>query len=446
MIGQIVGNYRIEKRLGEGGMGEVYQGVDLMLEREVAIKALRPELTTNPELVERFRSEAIILAKLNHPNIATLYNLLRQGDNFYMVLEYVRGKTLDKVIAERGAIPCNLAIPLFCQVLDGIDYAHELGIVHRDIKPANIMLTEKGRLKVLDFGIARILGSAHMTKSGHVVGTIEYMSPEQIKGKETDSRSDIYSLGVLLYEMVTGRAPFSSENEFELMRMQIEQEPVPPTSVDSRIPAEVERAILRAMAKRPEDRFQTAGEFRDTLLAAGYAPLNTHTSGSHETHTSDPFARTLQDVPLKSISVVAPLVAAPAPKETRVAGLSVNSAVAAPDGLVPMPPVGAGISQASYNEGRSGISQIAIKGGRRLQNPQTPSHPPSHIKLISEDLRWRIYYDQYADVSVIEDTSAQLPQYSAWNGTSNEINKNPHTDAYQTMDEAIQAAITLRWY
>ena len=228
MIGQIVGDYKIEQKLGEGGMGEVYRGVDMMLEREVAIKFLRPELASQPQVVERFRSEAVTLAKLNHPNVATLYRFMRQGDSFIMVIEFVRGKTLDHYIQQSGAIPADKSVPIFCQVLDGIQHAHEFGIIHRDIKPANMMLTEKGTLKVLDFGIARILGTARMTRQGNIIGTIEYMSPEQVRGMETDERSDIYSLGMLLYEMLTGRCPFEIQNEFELMKAQIEHYPLPP--------------------------------------------------------------------------------------------------------------------------------------------------------------------------------------------------------------------------
>ncbi|HYE15153.1 MAG TPA: serine/threonine-protein kinase, partial [Pyrinomonadaceae bacterium] len=262
MIGQIVGNYKIEQKLGEGGMGAVFRGVDMMLEREVAIKFLRPELASQPQVVERFRSEAVTLAKLNHPNIATLYNFMRQGDSFFMVLEFVRGVTLDHVIQERGALAAEQAVPLFCQVLDGIQHAHDFGIIHRDIKPANMMLTEKGNLKVLDFGIARILGTARMTRQGNVIGTIEYMSPEQVRGQETDARSDIYSLGMLLYEMLTGRIPFDITNEFELMKAQIEQMPVAPRQINPNIPEVVEQAIGRAIAKDPAHRFQSASEFR----------------------------------------------------------------------------------------------------------------------------------------------------------------------------------------
>ena len=259
MIGQIVGNYKIEDKLGEGGMGAVYKGVDTMLDREVAIKALRPELASQNSVVERFRSEAVTLAKLNHPNIAALYTMFRQGEELYMVLEFVRGETLDTIIQKRGAMPAGEAIPVFCQVLDGIDHAHELGVVHRDIKPANIMLTENGKLKVLDFGIARLLGSARMTRAGNIIGTLEYMAPEQVKGQETDGRSDIYALGMMLYEVLTGRLPFDTDNEFELMKLQTEAMPPNPRSVNPAIPVEVDEAIMRAVQKNPDDRFPDGG-------------------------------------------------------------------------------------------------------------------------------------------------------------------------------------------
>jgi eukaryotic-like serine/threonine-protein kinase len=273
MIGNVVGSYKVVEKIGEGGMGAVFKGIDLMLEREVAIKMLRPELASQPQVVERFRSEAVTLAKLNHPNIATLFSFLRQGEDFFMVMEFVRGETLDNLIRRSGAMPCDRAIALFCQALEGIDHAHRMGIIHRDIKPANMMLTEGGTLKVMDFGIARVLGTSRMTRQGNIVGTIEYMSPEQVRGQETDARSDIYSLGILLYEMLTGRVPFSSDSEYDLMQMQIEQAPQPPRVFSAQIPQTVEQAIMRSLAKRGEARFQGAAEFRNALLSAlGAAP------------------------------------------------------------------------------------------------------------------------------------------------------------------------------
>ncbi len=273
MIGNVVGSYKITEKIGEGGMGAVFKGIDLMLEREVAIKMLRPELASQPQVVERFRSEAVTLAKLNHPNIATLFSFLRQGEDFFMVMEFVRGETLDSLIRRSGAMRCDTAIALFCQALEGIDHAHRMGIIHRDIKPANMMLTETGTLKVMDFGIARVLGTSRMTKQGNIVGTIEYMSPEQVRGQETDARSDIYSLGILLYEMLTGRVPFSSDSEFDLMKMQIDDAPQPPRMFSAQIPQAVEQAIMRALAKRVEARFQGAAEFRNALSSAVGTPL-----------------------------------------------------------------------------------------------------------------------------------------------------------------------------
>ena len=266
MIGRTVGNYKITGTLGEGGVGMVYKAVDTMLDREVAIKVLRPELASQTSIVERFRSEAVTLAKLSHPNIATLYSLLRQGDDLFMVLEFIQGETLDRMLYQRGPLPVYEAIPFFCQALEGIDYAHERGVVHRDIKPGNLMVTENGILKVLDFGIARLLGSDRATRTGNIIGTLEYMSPEQVRGLEADPRSDVYGLGILLYEILTGRLPFESENDFELMKMQTEMEPMAPRSLNPKIPPDLEAAILKALAKNADERFPNAGDFLDVLL------------------------------------------------------------------------------------------------------------------------------------------------------------------------------------
>src|SRR5262249_6744058 len=269
MIGGMVGNYKITEMIGEGGMGSVFKGIDLMLEREVAIKMLRPELSRQPDLVERFRIEAVTLARLNHPNIATLYSFVRHGDDFFMVMEYVRGETLDSVLRRSGAMPVQRAVSLFCHALEGIEHAHQMGIVHRDIKPANMMLTASGAIKVMDFGIARVLGSNRMTRTGHLIGTIEYMSPEQFKGEQTDARSDVYSLGMLLYEMLTGRLPFNADSDYALMRSQIEEAPRPPRELAPHVPLILEQAIMRALAKRPEARFQSAGEFQRAIEQLG---------------------------------------------------------------------------------------------------------------------------------------------------------------------------------
>ena len=265
MTGAVVGNFKILNRLGEGGMGAVSLGLDLMLDRQVALKMLRPELSRDPEIVKRFRSEAVTLARINHPRVATLFSFFRHQDDFFMVMEYVQGQTLAEVLS-RGAMTCERAVSLFCQALDGVDYAHKLDIVHRDLKPANLMLLPNGSVKVMDFGIARVLGSSRMTRTGHLVGTVEYMSPEQIQGRETDARSDIYSLGIVLFEMLTGRAPFENDSDYELMRAHMEDLPPRPRQFAPHIPQPIEAAILRSLSKKPSDRFASAAEFRSVLL------------------------------------------------------------------------------------------------------------------------------------------------------------------------------------
>lgn len=269
MIGQIINNtFRIEQKLGEGGMGAVYRGRDLILDRNVAIKALRPELAQQPDLVSRFREEARTLAKLNHTNVTAIYSFLPHGDNFVMVMEFVAGKPLDKILEDHGALDVVTAARLFCQALEGVAQAHALGIVHRDIKPANLLVTALGEVKVTDFGIARVLGTARQTRTGKLIGTLEYMSPEQVRGKDSDARADVYALGILLYEMVTGRVPFNCDSDFELIHAQVEQAPPPPREFNEALPASVELAILRALAKDPADRFQTVSEFRAAILNA----------------------------------------------------------------------------------------------------------------------------------------------------------------------------------
>jgi serine/threonine protein kinase len=317
MIGNVVGPYKITEKIGEGGMGSVFKGIDTMLEREVAIKMLRPELARQPDVLERFRTEAVTLARLNHPNIATLYSFLRNEDNYFMVMEYVRGNTLETVITNFGAIAYERAIPLFCQALEGINHAHKQGIVHRDIKPANVMVMDSHAVKVMDFGIARVLGSARMTRQGNVVGTVEYMSPEQIRGEDTDARSDIYSLGILLYEMLTGRVPFNSTSEYEIMKLQIEEAPPPPTLFSAHLPLPIEQAIMRSLAKKATARYQTAGEFRAALLGA--LSNNTNQLNNPTANYSAPATRLDRDSAFIT----------DAPKGTMVAG-SINPSAALP--------------------------------------------------------------------------------------------------------------------
>ena len=265
MIGTQVGNYRIVEKIGEGGMGVVYKAVEVSLDRAVAVKVLSPDLAGDQALIERFRSEARAQANLNHPNIATLYTFLTTSETSMMVMEFLEGETFDQLIRRRGLLPQEQAVPIFKQALLGIGFAHRQGIIHRDIKPSNIMLTKSGMVKVMDFGIAKVLGGQRLTQTGSRMGTVYYMSPEQIRNRPVDIRSDIYALGVTLYEMLTAHLPFESDSDFEIMSAHVNAPPPRPTLHYPYIPPGIEQAVLKALEKDPNARFQTVEEFGAAL-------------------------------------------------------------------------------------------------------------------------------------------------------------------------------------
>jgi predicted Ser/Thr protein kinase len=266
MIGKTVGKYRIVEQLGRGGMGVVYKAVDETLDREVAIKCFSAELEEQ-EVVKRFRAEATTLAKLNHSSIATIYELYRSDADLLMVMEYVSGETLEKLSQRSGPLPPQRAAYLVAQVLGALDYAHQAGIVHRDLKPANVMVNDQGHVKVMDFGIARVLGAEHTTLDGYMMGTPAYMAPEQVLGQEVDPRTDLYSVGVVFYRLLTGALPFHSETVIGMVQKQVSDQPTPARVHRADVPVWCEVVLTRALAKNPADRFQTAEEFRQALLA-----------------------------------------------------------------------------------------------------------------------------------------------------------------------------------
>jgi serine/threonine-protein kinase len=279
MIGKILGNCRILKKLGEGGMGSVYLARDLTLEREVALKIIAPELARRPGLMARFRVEAIAQARLNHSHIVTIHSFDQEKDIYYIVMEYVDGKTLKAVIKEKGSLPAAQALPIFLQVLDGIAYAHSQGVVHRDIKPSNIFLTIHQTAKIGDFGIAKVEGIEGLTRVGTTLGSPVYSSPEQLLGKKVDERTDVYSLGITLYRMLTGAPPFKAPegSDYELIKQTIDAVPQKPSAVNPAIPAPVDAVVMKSIAKDPGQRFQHVKEFKTAVqqLTASLTPVPT---------------------------------------------------------------------------------------------------------------------------------------------------------------------------
>jgi serine/threonine-protein kinase len=268
MIGKEIGIYRITERLGQGGMGVVFKAIDVNLERVVALKLLNSEVAEMPELVQRFHSEARVQAGLSHPNLTTLYAFLVWEGRPVMIMEFIEGETFQSMIARRGPIPANVTVPLFRQALLGVGAAHRRGIIHRDIKPANLMLNQEGIVKVMDFGIAKVMGVSGATRTNMQVGTSWYMSPEQIMTNAIDTRSDIYSLGVTLYEMLAGQLPFDGDSDYAVQMAHLEKTPDPPTVHYPHIPPHVVAATMRALAKKPEHRFQSVDEFLAALDGA----------------------------------------------------------------------------------------------------------------------------------------------------------------------------------
>ncbi len=268
MIGEQIHNYKITAHLGQGGMGNVYRATDTMLGREVALKMLHPQLTMQPQFLERFKKEARVLAQLLHPNIAVIYNFIEQGGNHFMVMEYVEGTNLDDLLKQHKSLPAEFIVPVFVQALEGLQHAHRKNIFHRDIKPSNIMLTPDGVVKLMDFGIAKVAGEQKMTQVNKIVGTVEFMAPELIQGRDASNASDIYAAGVTMYEMLSGKLPFESDTDFNLMQAILKERVKSPEKLNASIPKALGDIIMKALEKNPASRYEDARAFQRALMNA----------------------------------------------------------------------------------------------------------------------------------------------------------------------------------
>ncbi|MDX6198979.1 MAG: eukaryotic-like serine/threonine-protein kinase [Actinomycetota bacterium] len=273
------GRYSLGETIGIGGMAEVFRGTDVRLGRDVAVKVLRADLARDPAFQARFRREAQSAASLNAPCIVSVYDTGEENGVPYIVMEYVEGRTLRDILQTEGRLLPQRALEVAADICAALDVAHGAGIVHRDIKPANVMLTPRGEVKVMDFGIARAVAdtSSTMTQTAAVIGTAAYLSPEQARGEHVDARSDIYSTGCLLYELVTGTPPFTGDSPVAVAYQHVREDPTPPSAYDDTMPPQVDAVVLKAMAKNPINRYQSADEMREDLLraAAGQPVLAT---------------------------------------------------------------------------------------------------------------------------------------------------------------------------
>jgi serine/threonine-protein kinase len=260
--------YQIEGRIGSGGMAEVYRARDLMLERTVAVKLLREDFSRDPAFRERFRQEAKAAANLSHPNIVTIHDFGFDENQVFIVMEYVPGTDLKTILDSRGSLSVAEALPLIIQACAGVGYAHRAGLVHCDVKPHNMIVTPDQRLKVTDFGIARALASIHAQEVNNVVwGSPQYFSPEQAAGHPPSPASDVYGLGVVLYEMLTGRLPFIGNSAAELSHMHRTVMPIPPSQINPLIPPALEQTCLKVLSKEPSSRYRTADQFGRVLIS-----------------------------------------------------------------------------------------------------------------------------------------------------------------------------------
>lgn len=301
----LAGRYKLAAPLGEGGMAAVYRGRDLRLNREVAIKVLHDELTHDPEFLSRFQREAQLVASLSHPSIVPVYDVGEERGTHFIVMEYVRGRTLKETIELEGRLPVERAVGIIQRVLDALGYAHGRGLIHRDVKPQNILLTTDGPPRLADFGIARLVDGS-TTRTAAILGSAQYLSPEQSRGDDATPQSDIYACGIVLYEMLAGHPPFEGPNALAIAHQHLHTDAAPLRSSVPDIDHQLERAVMRALSKSPEERFDDAHEFAQAL---GWAQPTGHETAIQPLHDGNqtekeglpPFELMREDAPARMV-------------------------------------------------------------------------------------------------------------------------------------------------
>src|SRR5579864_6391678 len=278
--GMVIGNrYQILQILGEGGMGAVYKAKDLELNRVIALKVIRPELASNPEILQRFKQELILARQVTDRNVIRIFDLGEAAGIKFITMEYVEGQSLYQILKEKGKLPVSEAINIMRQMLSGLQSAHREGVIHRDLKPGNIMRDGQGRVVVMDFGLARSLAGDGMTRTGTMMGTMEYMSPEQAQAKELDARSDIFTLGLICYELLTGKTPYHADSVVASLLKRVQERAVPASDWDASIPQPVSELVSRCLERDPADRWQSAQEVLDRIdEIQGKRPMSVLTS------------------------------------------------------------------------------------------------------------------------------------------------------------------------
>ncbi len=393
--GTTVGHYLVIGKVGEGGMGIVYKAHDTTLDRTVALKVLSPHLFRSAEFLQRFRIEAQAQARLNGPNIVTLHSLFDTNGSLVLVMEYIEGQTLAQRLLSEGRLSVASAVWVFEQALIGVDRAHRLGIVHRDLKPSNVFITTNREIKLMDFGVAKILNRDDVTQSGSMLGTMIYIAPEQVQGQEADFRSDIYTLGVSLYEAITGHPPFRKRTDYEYMHAHLHEKAAAPSTHAPEIPKELDEVILKALAKDPAARHQNAQEFRSALLRVGMTHMRAYRRLKRERREQD------RARPPASQAPRTPQVATAMPATKPAASAGAGGRVANP-GLRPTP--------------------------KPVSRPQSPPHSANKLvgfmaltlaTVIISALVWTMYPGETRQQSAQPGSAAQ----------TGEIGKRSHTEA-----------------